>query len=244
MENHLRKSGPKTLRRRKGDLPLVRAASTIINNSEGVLLAVGPERGDKALVPVSSKKPESSKKTPLTKGPRKSTCISGQSNLPRDSRKNIPNLLFNKTRLLATNLQSAPRRKKSSKKSRGENRSDLGDEASDSIHNHDSATNTLKEDRSDINDIEIEVVLPHIPGPATELSPLAECVVSGMDSIILPEGDTSVRRKVEVSKLIDIVEEVGLKFHGEIGEDLARLLDMDYEEKEGWEMRSGNSSVQ
>jgi hypothetical protein len=60
----------------------------------------------------------------------------------------------------------------------------------------------------------------------------------------LPEGDTSVRRKVEVSKLIDIVEEVGLKFHGEIWEDLARLLDMDYEEKEGWEMRSGNSSVQ
>jgi hypothetical protein len=44
--------------------------------------------------------------------------------------------------------------------------------------------------------------------------------------------------------LIDIVEEVGLKFQGEIGEDLARLLYMDYEEKEGWEMRSGNSSVQ
>jgi hypothetical protein len=55
-----------------------------------------------------------------------------------------------------------------------------------------------------------------------------------------------VRKGSNLDKLIDIAEEVGLKFHGGVGEDLAKLLameDRDCEEKEGWEMRRGKSNV-
>jgi hypothetical protein len=44
-----------------------------------------------------------------------------------------------------------------------------------------------------------------------------------------------VRKGSNLDKLIDIAEEVGLKFHGGVGEDLAKLLameDWDCEEKE------------
>jgi hypothetical protein len=134
--------------------------------------------------------------------------------------------------MLESKLQTSSRRKKG--KSGGELRSDADGESSDSIQCPDSDTPaTLEAHEDGSREFEIEIVLP-------------EQSIPGMDPILLPVVEEA-RRRVEATKLLNIAEEVGLKFHGELGEDLARMLDMedrDFEEKEGWEMRRGNTSVQ
>jgi hypothetical protein len=203
----------------------------------------GPESG-KAQVSSSTKKALVNKKGPSAK----STGNADQANVSnpaRDNRRSFPNLPFNKTRMLESKLQTSSRRKKG--KSGGELRSDVDGDNSDSIQCPDSDTPvTLEAHEDGSGEFEIEIVLPHLSGQANEVPPDTEQSIPGTDPTLLPVVEEA-RRRVDATKLLNIAEEVGLKFHGEIGEDRARMLDMedrDFEEKEGWEMRRGNTSVQ
>ncbi|MCI33400.1 hypothetical protein A2U01_0054617, partial [Trifolium medium] len=97
--------------------------------------------------------------------------------------------------------------------------------------------------------IDLQVVLPSFSVLVEKTLPVAGRATSGMDLILLSDGEggSKSRHVGEAEKLIVMAEEVGLRFHGGVGEDLARVVSMegrDCKEKEGWEMRRENTGFQ
>ncbi|MCI35111.1 hypothetical protein A2U01_0056332, partial [Trifolium medium] len=113
---------------------------------------------------------------------------------------------------------------------------------SDSIHNSDASPPEHSDGSNGRTGIDLQVVLPSFSVPVEKPVSVAGRATSGMDLILLSDGEggSKSRHVVEAEKLIDLAEEMGLRFHGGVGEDLARVVSMegrDCKEKEGWEMR-------
>jgi hypothetical protein len=95
----------------------------------------------------------------------------------------------------------------------------------------------------------LEVVLPSIPGVGNENLTAAGRQVSGATLIANIEGAEGIqsREVVEATKLCELAEEVGLKFLGDAGANISRMLVMeerDAGEKEEWELRRGTEGYQ
>jgi hypothetical protein len=227
-------SGPKILRTRKGDLNLRKPVPRNCSGPGGVPLANGLEFVGKAQFP------ESSRKTSSRKDIAKSHNHNGPSKPKRDNRKSIPNLPFNKFNKFPGFGQHATKRKKSSKVAVDDNNKETVDLAE---------SDSISDDGNDSTGIVLEVVLPGVSAPPAASAPLPGRVVSGMDSLLNSDGDDVVqdRQTVLATKLFDIAEEVGVKFHGGEGDDLTKLMvmeDRDCEEKKEWEKKRGISSDQ
>ncbi|MCH84037.1 hypothetical protein A2U01_0004867, partial [Trifolium medium] len=191
------------------------------------------------------------KKSLSTKNMKKSLKTDGSSKPHIGNRKINPFLPFNKLSLLPGQSQPVNRRKKSSK-SRGEKQDNVdvaGDVESDSLHNSDFSSSVQDGGINVMLGIDLEVVLPSFPEQEEGPVPVGGRENSGLELLLQSGSGDGVpdRRVEEAEKLIKLAEDVGLKFQGGEGEDLARMVSMegrDCEEKEGREMRRENSGFQ
>ncbi|GAU10350.1 hypothetical protein TSUD_420490 [Trifolium subterraneum] len=238
--SHVENNGSKVIKTKKGVLFVDGPNLTNNNKSDGAVVAKGTIQEGKAHGSGLSKK---------QKIPKKALKPDGVSKLKHGNKKIIPNLPFNKASKIPKMFQNIPRQKRILKLVGGGNQGAFDAAGSDSIRNSDVSPSEQSDSANGRIGIELEVLLPSFPVPVDKTVSLAARASSGMDLILHADGEgrPKSRQVVEGEKLIDLAEEVGLKFHGRVGEDLARVVAMDErdcKEKEGWEMRRENAGFQ
>ncbi|GAU09987.1 hypothetical protein TSUD_393040 [Trifolium subterraneum] len=220
-ENALKISRPSTSKTKRGEVGCI-GPSNIINKFDGVFVAKG--LGPEGMV----RNPASSKKALLTKTKRKSLKKDGSSKPKCVNSKIKPLIPFNKLRLLPAHSRPVHRRKKSSKTMGGQQgvSAVVGGVVSDSLHNSESSSSTQTVGSSDLPGINLEVVLPSSPEHVVDPVLVGGRSTSGMELFLQADGGVGVseRRRVEAEKLIELAEDVGIKFHGGDGEDVERGL--------------------
>jgi hypothetical protein len=204
-------NGPIILRTRKGDLSTNGPVHSVNKNSEGAQTVLRPKEGSKVQLPLV-------KKSSLAKA-----SVSVMAN---------PDLPFSMLRKLPGSIHYMGRRKKKSKKAEGGDK-ELAvlreEEDSNSIHDSDSSEQDSIPSMGAPEGIVLEVVLPSIPGVGNENLTAAGRQVSGATLIANIEGAEGIqsREVVEATKLCELAEEVGLKFHGDAGANISRMLVME-----------------
>ncbi|GAU37285.1 hypothetical protein TSUD_354410 [Trifolium subterraneum] len=191
------------------------------------------------------------KKSHPTKTLKKAAKKVGSTKSNGVNRKYKPPLPFHKLSLLPANQRIPHRRKRNSKTVSGIQGGTVavGVVDSDSTQNSDFSSSVQGVGTTNMDGIDIEVVLPSFPTQVEVQDQMGGRVTSGLELILQEESGGGVpdRKKIEAEKLIELAEEVGLKFHGDAGEDLARMIYMEgrhCKEKEGWEMRRENTGFQ
>jgi hypothetical protein len=231
-----RGSGPKILKTKKGDLSLV-------GPSLGLSVDFVESFGDHQLVK-GGMACHSFSKTDLF-APSSSTGVKKKQ---LDKRRNLPNLPFNMLRKLPGPIHGTRKgkNKKDNNKAGGHCRPDEGGSDSDPIRTSSLVVHLSNPIGVDVEGINLEVVLPLICGENMSSQLVAEGCSSGLKQLVEGggfiveedsgdegmgsqnnEGVSPSRELVEVKKLIEISEDLGLNFHNRDGVETDRMLPME-----------------